>query len=191
MLILESSHKCSRRGEQIGEDRRSRPDKVAGSLSPKVPDHGSDAKDDTRKQNRDGDRRSFGRVRGREARRNNKKGSRESGHRDPLLGDSRSALAAGFFGKRSSLRPTTAGRTRHAIGHVREHLQVAVEGCPNDSLATFQKYLSLRVTVISFQGTRKSRQKGPKIRMIPMRKPEVHTSSFRMPRMETNPSDPD
>lgn len=32
---------------------------------------------------------------------------------------------------------------------------------------------------------------GPKICMIPMRKPEVHTPSFRMPRMETNPSDAD
>jgi hypothetical protein len=92
-------------------------------------------------------------------------------------------------GPRSGQRLPAARAMRSATSA--NTLRLPLEGCPNDSLATFQNYLSLRVTVISFQGTRKSRQKGPKIRMIPMRNPEVHTPSFRMPRMETNPSDPD
>jgi len=49
-------------------------------------------------------------------------------------------------------------------------LSLPIEGRPNDNFATFKKNRWPRVTVISFQGTKKSRLNGPKIRMIPMRK---------------------
>src|SRR5271167_4374696 len=58
-------------------------------------------------------------------------------------------------------------------------------GFPKESLATFQKKRSIRETSSSLQGTRKSRQKMPKILMIPTRSPEGHTLRVKMERMPT------
>src|ERR1700719_2949317 len=99
---------------------------ILWSLSAKVLDHSSDTKHDCGEQNRNDDRRPSGRVRGYEPRRDNEKSSREACHCYPLLGDSRKTLTSGFLRERSWLRPMTTSRARHAVGDLRENLEIAV-----------------------------------------------------------------
>ena len=59
-------------------------------------------------------------------------------------------------------------------------LSLPLEGFPNRSSALCPKKPSLRLTLISCHGTKKSRLKIPNTRIMPIRKPDGHTLIFRI-----------
>ena len=64
-------------------------------------------------------------------------------------------------------------------------------GLPREILATFHKRRSFLMTLISFHGTKKSFEKGPKIRIMPTRKPPGQMLKVKSERVPTNPTEPD
>jgi hypothetical protein len=70
-------------------------------------------------------------------------------------------------------------------------VRLPTDGSPMEIVATFHKSRSFLMTLISFQGTKKSFEKGPKIRIMPTRSPPGQTPKVKSERAPTRPMEPD
>jgi hypothetical protein len=98
----------------------------------------------------------------------------------PLGQQSSKCIAAPFFRAWPHLGPASGGRVGQPVRDVCADAERSKHGIAEWSLTTGEKSEVSRVIAMLSQGTKKSRQNGPKTRIIPTRSPDGQTLKVRM-----------